>query len=181
VVGKTCLIRSVRIALALLGLAVIQLRSPAHCLAQDTLTAGDRIRVKPTIRPKDRVVGTLISLSSDTLAFDVSGDKRMLALPDLEYVQVPTGKKSHLVGTIAGVFTGALVGLIVGTSIDQATDDTCYEYCGLGGGVLGFLVGAVGGGIGGYFLLPKEEWVDVDLHGLRVTVEPAVIRIYGGR
>jgi len=178
--GRIRLLRSVRIALVLLGLAVIHVLSPGSGLAQDTLTAGARIRVKPLIRPKDRVVGTLVSLSSDTLAFSVSGDTKRLAVPDLEYVQVPTGKKSHLVGTIAGVFTGALVGMIVGMGIDQATDDTCYEYCGLSGGFYGFLIGAVGGGVAGYFLLPKEEWVDVDLHGLRVTVEPAVIRIYGG-
>lgn len=180
-VGQNRLLRSLRITLVLLGLAAIDVGAPGCSVGQDTLTAGDRIRVKPLIRPKDRVVGTLVSLSSDTLAFDVSGDTRRISLPNLEYLQVSTGKKSHLVGTIAGAFTGALVGMIVGMGIDQAADDTCYEYCGLTGGFYGFLIGAVGGAVGGYYLLPKEEWVDVDLIGLRVTVESAVIRIHVAR
>jgi len=174
--------RFLQLPLLLTALAAVQLIPPDSCLGQEaTLAPGDRIRVKPLVRPKDRVTASFISVVEDTLAFETQGDLRRLALPDIQTLQVSTGKQSHLVGTIAGGFTGALVGMIVGMGIDEALDDYCIEYCGLRGAFYGFLVGAVGGVFAGYHLLAKEEWADVNIEGLRVGLGPGSVRIYVGR
>ena len=173
--------RSPRFPLLLMTVAALSLALPGSGVGQDVLAAGDRIRVKPLIRPTDRVTATFVSLHRDTMTLEDGNALRRLALTDIKTLEVGTGEKSHLMGTILGAFTGALVGMLVGMGIDRATDDYCYEYCGLEGAFYGFLAGGVAGGFAGYHLLPKETWVDVEIDGLRVSLEPAAIRFYVGR
>ena len=77
--------RFLQFSLLLTALAGVQFARPCNCIGQEaTLTPGDRIRVLPLIRPKDRVTGSMISVSDDTLTFEARGDTRRLALSDIE-------------------------------------------------------------------------------------------------
>ena len=125
--------RFLQFSLLLTALAGEPLARPCNCIGQEaTLTPGDRIRVLPLIRPKDRVTGSMISVSDDTLTFEARGDTRRLALSDIETLQRSTGDKSHAAGTMAGGFMGALAGAAIGASIERAVTDNCYDYCGWG-------------------------------------------------
>ena len=163
--------------LLLTALAGVQFARPSNCIGQEaTLAPGDRIRVKPLIRPKDRVTGSMISVSGDTLTFEAGGDTRRLALSDIETLQRSTGEKSHVAGTIAGGFMGALAGAAIGATLERAVTDNCYDYCGWGGGFLGFIVGGIGGSFAGYQWLAHEEWADIPIRSLRVAIDPGVLR-----
>ena len=173
--------RFLQFSLLLTALAGEPLARPCNCIGQEaTLTPGDRIRVLPLIRPKDRVTGSMISVSDDTLTFEARGDTRRLALSDIETLQRSTGDKSHAAGTMAGGFMGALAGAAIGASIERAVTDNCYDYCGWGGGFLGFIVGGIGGSFAGYQWLAHEKWADIPIRNLRVATGLGVFRFEAG-
>jgi hypothetical protein len=171
----------IRVPLLLTALAAVQFTPPDRCFAQaETVAPGDRIRVKPLIRPKDRVTGSFIAVADDSLSFEVREQVRRLALTDIKTLEVSTGEKSHLAGTLAGGVIGAFGGAAIGATIEKATTDYCYDYCGLGGGFLGFIVGGIGGLFAGYNWLAHEKWSDIPIEGLRVSVFPGVIQFQMG-
>ena len=176
------MIRSSILATVLfLGCTVGAVVLPRTCIAQQTqLSAGDRIRIKPLVDPRDRLTGTLVSVDGDSLSLRAEGKERAFALGDLEYVRVSTEEKSHLAGTIVGGVVGAAAGALIGASIERGLDDDCVDYCGLGGAYYGFIVGGVAGGVGGYLWLGKEQWADVPVEGLRVGVGAEGLRFEFG-
>ena len=164
--------------LLFLGLSSGAALLPDTCGAQDLpLSAGDRIRVKPLIEPRDRLTGTLLSVDEDSLSLRAEGGERAFALTDLEYVRVSTGEESHLAGTIVGGVMGAAFGAFLGSAIEQGVDDDCFDYCGLAGGYYGFIFGGLAGGIGGYLWLGKEQWANVPVEDLRVGIGARGVRL----
>ncbi len=153
---------------------------PEPCSAQTHLSSGDRIRIKPSIEPRDRLTGTLISIAADTLSLEAAGTGRAFSLADLEYVKVSTGEKSHLAGTIVGGLVGAASGALIGSSIEQGLDDECFDYCGLGGAFYGFIIGGVAGGVAGYLWLGEEQWADVPIKDLRGGIGANGLRLEYG-
>lgn len=147
---------------------------PAGPTEQDADVAfGDRIRVKPLVRPKDRVTGSFIGVNRDSLNFDVRGDVRRLALSDIKTLQVSAGRGSHLPGTIVG----GVVGMVGGALIGAATAGVDGE---LAGGFYGiFIGGAIGAGLG-WALLTPEKWIAVPIADLRLTVSPGVLQFQFG-
>lgn len=160
------------------GLALDAALLPDTCDAQDLpLSAGDRIRVKPSIEPRDRLTGTLVSVDGDTLSLRAEGEERAFALADLEYLKVSTGEESHLAGTIVGGVMGAALGALLGSSIEQGVDEDCFDYCGLAGAYYGFIFGGLAGGVAGYLWLGKEQWTDVAVDDLRVGIGVRGLRL----
>lgn len=169
---------SIPVSLLFFSFAIGALLSSESCDAQEThLSAGDRVRIKSLIEPRDRLTGTLASIAHDSLSLRADGKKRVFALADLEYVRVSTGEKSHLAGTVVGGLTGALAGAFIGSSIERGLDDECFDYCGLGGGYYGFIFGGLVGGVGGYLWLGKEQWADVPIADLRVGIGANSLRL----
>ena len=161
--------RLLQFPLLLTALAAVQLTSPDSCLGQEAaLALGDRIRVTPRIQPKDRVTGSFISVTQDSLRFDVRGDTRRLALSDIKTLQVSAGQGSHLQGTIFGGVVGAVGGALVGAAVAGEDDE-------LGNGFIGFWVGGAVGAALGWALLTPEKWVTVPLEDLRLSVGPGLI------
>lgn len=173
--------RLIQLPLLLMALTAVQFTPPHQCLGQETTVApGDRIRVKPLIRPKDRVTGSFIAVADDSLSFEVRERVRRLALTDIKTLEVSTGEKSHLAGTLAGGVIGAFAGAAIGATIEKAATDNCIDYCGWGGGFLGFIFGGIGGLFAGYNWLAHEKWSDIQIEGLRVSVGPGVIQFQMG-
>lgn len=168
----------VRPLLLLAVVAFMQLGRPGPCLSQDTLLIPNaRIRVRPLTRPTNRLTGSFIAVADDSLSFVVRGDVHRLAVTDIKTLQVSTGKKSHVVGTLVGGVTGALAGAWLGASIDQALTDHCTEYCGWTGGLIGFITGGIGGLFAGYHWLAHERWENVPIESLRVSVGPGLVQL----
>jgi len=164
------------------ALAVVQVVSPRNCVGQEpAVSTGDRIRVKPLVRPKDRLTGSFISAANDTLSFESRSEIRRLALSDIKTLELSTGEKSHLAGTLFGVIGGAFVGGLLGAVINKALDDHCSEYCGWTGGFIGLIAGGIGGGFAGYHWLAHEQWVNVPVADLRVSIGAGIFRIPVGR
>lgn len=155
--------------LLLIALTVVQFTTSSSCLAQETTIApGERIRVKPLIRPKDRVTDSFIEVAKDTLLFDTRGDVRQLAISDIKTLQVSAGQGSHAQGTILGGLVGAVGGALVGAAVAGEDDE-------LGNGFIGFWVGGAVGAALGWALLTPEKWVTVPLEDLQLSVGPGLI------
>lgn len=161
--------------------AGMHLPSPNSCAAQESVvTAGDRIRVKPLTRPKGRVTGSVVSVRDDLLIFEARGDIRRLKWADIDKLEITTGEKSHLGGTIAGGLIGAFAGAALGATLERLTAENCSDFCGLGGGFFGLVFGGVAGSFSGYYLLPHERWTEVPLDGFRVGIGPGTLQLRFG-
>ena len=171
--------RLLQLPLLLTALAAVQFTPPELCGQERTIAPGERIRVKPLIRPKDRVTGTMVSAHHDSLTFDSRGDIRRLALSDIKTLQVSTGEKSHLAGTLTGGVMGAFAGAAIGVMIEKAASD-CNDYCGWGSGSIGFIFGGIGGLFAGYNWLAHEKWADIPIESLRVSISPGLLQFQVG-
>ncbi len=166
--------RLLQFPLLLTALAAVQLTSPDSCLGQEaTLAPGDRIRVKPLVRPKDRVIGSFVAVAADSLSFDFRGDVRRLALSDIKTLQVSAGQGSHIQGTILGGLAGAVGGAFIGAA--AADNESKAE-----GGFVGLLIGSAVGAVLGWALLTPEKWVTVPIADLRLTRGPGSLQFQFG-
>jgi len=178
--GMSSRCRLPQLPLLLTALAAVQF-TPSELSGQEsTIAPGERIRVKPLIRPKDRVTGSFLAVTQDTLSFEARGDIRRLALSDIKTLQVSTGEKSHLAGAVVGGLLGAFTGAFLGSSIEKAAADNCTDYCGWGGGFVGFVFGGIGGLFAGYNWLAHEKWADIPIESLRVSISPGLLQFQVG-
>ncbi|MEN8145562.1 MAG: hypothetical protein ABFS14_11490 [Gemmatimonadota bacterium] len=153
--------------------------APLPASAQEVaLKPGDRIRLRPVQLPRRgprRIKGSLVSITADTLLIDTRGEIRPYALTDLKRIEISTGEKEHVAGTLIGIVGGGVLGLGLGSALGQLFTDDCVEFCGVGGAITGLRIGAVAGGFAGYFLLASEKWKTVPDDGLGLSVGPATI------
>ena len=149
---------------------------------------GERVRVTHVpfcppafscVAPPRKSVGTLLSVSGDTLLLSTDGGAGRVFLPLtlVRRIQVIRGRKP---ARREGAFIGALAGGVIGLVAAFTTYEECEGFCpadfGLGGTALvgGFLGGGLGAGVGllvGNFLT-VDDWVDVPLDQLRVSFAP---------
>jgi len=177
--GMSSRCRLPQLPLLLTALAAVQFTPPELYGQERTIVPGERIRVKPLIRPKDRVTGSFLAVTQDTLSFEARGDIRRLALSDIKTLQVSTGEKSHLAGTLTGGVIGAFTGAAIGVMIEKAASD-CNDYCGWGTGSIGFIFGGIGGLFAGYNWLAHEKWADIPIESLRVSVSSGLLQFQVG-
>lgn len=152
---------------------------PPPCAGQEmVLTPNSRIRVKTNVPPTGRRTGSYLGMSHDSLTFEIRGEAQRVAVSDIASLEMSTGEKSRVPGTIVGAVTGALAGAWLGVTIDKAsTDPRCTDYCDLTGGVIGFVVGAIGGAVAGYSWLGHEKWRDVPVESLRMSIGPGKLQL----
>ncbi len=156
----------------LLALLLIPL-SFTSLTAQDTLTAGDKVRVTTE---EERVVGYWVSLDDNQLTLNTEARDSSLVLPlaSLTKLEVSKGLKSRtlkgagigfLVGAAAGLAFGAIACAIAG----DCEDDTVYVA--LIFGAIGAPLGAGTGAVIGSFI-KVDSWETVPLDRIRVSLRP---------
>ncbi len=144
--------------------------------AQDTLTAGDKVRVTTE---EERVVGYWVSVGDNQLTLNSEARDSSLVLPlaSLTKLEVSLGQMSStlvgagigfLVGAAAGLATAAIVCAIAG---DCDPDDPYYDLVYAFFGVLGVGVGTLTGAIIGS-TIKVDRWMDVPLDRIRVSLTP---------
>ena len=137
---------------------------------------GDRIRVS-VLKPRPRrVTGNLLSLTPDSLHFRRGKKHHAFTLQVVKKLEVSTGKKERVTGTLVGIVAGGLFGGFIGSAIERGTSDACFDSCGLGGFIVGALVGSIGGGIAGYALLAGDRWERVPLPESQHRLSSAAIQ-----
>jgi hypothetical protein len=153
--------RYFRVCLLAVGIFWSSLAFATPALGQNSVSAGDRIRITLEALDRDRIKGEVLEVGGGALAFrSDDGDLYLLGLNEIRELEVSTGK-NRLAGTLAGALTGALFLGFIGSGIERATADSCFDYCGLGGFLLGFGVGAIAGSAAGYALLGSDQWQEV--------------------
>ncbi len=141
--------------------------------AQDTLTAGDKIRVTTE---EERIVGYWVSLYGNqlTLNYEARDSSLVLPLASLTKLEVSQGMKSH---TGDGLILGVLFGLGGSIAVCAATweeaDPKFLEFntrCNLGLTALVFFGSiTLGATIGA---VKTESWQDVPLDRIRINLSP---------
>ena len=144
--------------------------------AQDTLTAGDKVRVTTE---EERIVGYWVGLDDNQLTLNTEARHSSLVLPlaSLTKLEVSQGMKSHIG---RGALLGLLLGLVSAVAVCVATVEEAetntfapdlLRPCngGLTGAVflgsvtLGVIIGAA---------VKTESWQDVPLDRIRVSLTP---------
>ncbi len=136
--------------------------------AQDTLTAGDKVRVTTD---KERVVGYLTASERDQLTLD---SRLVLPLASVTRLEVSRGQKSMAGrGALIGAGAGAVAGVVTGLAVCAASS------CGFEAdltGVVALVLGAggalVGAGIGALIGsgTKVDRWETVQLDRIRVSL-----------
>ncbi len=152
-----------------------------------TLSAQQQPRVEPGARVRvsqchselrfngqrrnvcERSVGTLSTLSANTLEVADGADGLVFALASVTRFDVYSGRKSHLwVGAGIGLLAGAGAGAVTWTDCGMVDDSQCRRY----GALLFGGIGAVVGGVVGAFIWKTDKWEEVPLDRLRVSFAP---------
>jgi hypothetical protein len=140
--------------------------------AQDTLTAGDKVRVTTD---EQRIVGHWVSFDGNRLTLTSEDRDSSLVLPfaSLTKLEVSRGQKSAIakgagIGFLVGAGVGAGVGALIGASQGEnvCSDECRVAFAGIGalaGGAVGTLVSL---GIGA--ASKSERWVSVPLEEIRI-------------
>ena len=160
----------------LLALLLIPL-SFTSLTAQDTLTAGDKVRVTTE---QERIIGYWVALSENGLTLNTEERDSSLVLPlaSLTKLEVSRGQKSGAgKGALIGAGTGAAAGVVtayVGCAV-ESSNFNCGNYTVLtilAFGAAGALVGAgIGALIGSQ--IKVDRWQDVPLDRIRVSLTPS--------
>lgn len=143
-----------RILLPLLAAAALGAATHAH--AQFGPETGARVRVLAPLVAPERLTGTVVAASADSLALGVADGSATLRLDKhtLESLEVSRGRarlKWGLLGAGVGLLAGAIVGAELGGQDDPSGFGALAGF--LGGAVVGLPAGAVGGA-----LLAPERW-----------------------
>ena len=80
-VTQTCIHSSVAMSKTILFLGAFLLWSPQNLEAQEQVTVGVRVRIKAPSISKDRLVGTVVASSADTLMLSSVRQFAPLAIP----------------------------------------------------------------------------------------------------
>ncbi len=141
--------------------------------AQDTLTAGDKVRVTTE---EERVVGCLTAIEGDQLTLDTS---LVFPLASLTKLEVSRGQKSKTgTGALIGLSAGAAVGVITGLALCSSESGECFSngtdltatvavVLGVGGALGGVLIGALIGSS-----IKVDRWETVPLDRISVSLTP---------
>ncbi len=171
---------ALRLSLTVTALALAPLTGAA---AQDTLNAGDKVRVTTEV---ERVVGYWVSSDGKRLVFNAEQSGLQLALPldSVSKLEVSRGQRSRagkgaLIGLAVGAGVGAGVGVLFGAGLGE---DLCGDGCvgalagigALGGGAVGTLIGL---GIGASS--KTDRWEAVLLDRIRVSLTPIAPHGFG--
>ncbi len=141
---------------------------------QDTLTAGDKVRVTTD---KERVVGYLTAIEGEQLTLDTTfrrlDTSLVLPLASVTKFEVSRGQNSKagmgaLVGLIVGAGVGAAFGIGLCNSFPQ--DDNCVGDGVVGGLLLALPTAGLGALIG--LTIKVERWKTVPLDRIRVGLIP---------
>jgi hypothetical protein len=127
----------------------------------------------------ERSVGTLSTLSANTLAVADGPGGLLFALDSVTSIEVSSGQKRQVVrGALIGFGVGVVAGVALGKSTDVCNPPSCYRVGpsdlpdpaavgGVAGGLFGALVGVLVG-----TLIKTERWEEVPLDRLRVSFAP---------
>ncbi len=141
---------------------------------------GERVRVThcpPNTSCADRgypSVGTLLSVSGDTLVLSTDGGAGQVVVPliSVSRIEVRGREPARGRGAIIGALVGGVVGLVAAlTTYDEATEIWSLEETARFAAIL---LGGLGAGVGflvGNFVM-VDSWVDVPLERLRVSLGP---------
>ena len=140
--------------------------------AQDTLTAGDKVRVTTE---EERVVGYWVSVGDNQLTLNSEARDSSLVLPlaSLTKLEVSQGRKANtLKGLGIGFLAGAGTGALIGAAVDCAAEfDLGQSFCVVLYGGIGAAVGLFVGGLAGAAIY-TERWGTVPLDRIRVSLTP---------
>ena len=147
----------------LLLVAFVGLSLASRTLAAQTLSGGERIRVRHA--GESARVGTLVALTNDTLVVRWANDSAASRLPvaQVSRLEVSRGTERRILprtgrGFIFGAAAGAVIGFAGGAMEDCEHELICFGPAGgalAGATVLG-VTGAVIGALTG--LAPSERW-----------------------
>ncbi len=141
--------------------------------AQDTLSAGDKVRVTTE---EEHVVGYLTAIEGDQLRLDTTfrrlDTSLVLPLASVTKFEVSRGQNSKAgMGALVGLIVGAGVGAAFGIGLcNSLQDDNC-----VGAGVVGGLLFALPtAGLGALIglTIKVERWETVPLDRIRVSLTP---------
>lgn len=161
--------------------AALVLAAPFNLLAQQApiVARGARVRVRAPSVSRDRLVGTVVEMGTDTCVLEVEDWAEPLALPlaSLETLEVSRGTKSNAgKGAFTGGAVGWLFGLALGARGAEGADEDDPHVWGLveGQGDV-WTVAAIGGGVGATVglligeMTRSDRWEEVPLDRLRVV------------
>lgn len=157
------------------ALCVVALITPVPGLsqmspAQDSraVNAGSRVRIAAPVFGARKQVGTVVSVTSDTLVLrqGTSAAYRSVATSEITALEVSRGTHTNTARfTIGGFLVGAMMGTAIGAATHHSPRynslDFSQQAAALGGGLIGGVAGAlVGASIG---KRPSDTWVPVAL------------------
>jgi hypothetical protein len=150
-------------SLAIAPLATIASQEPP------AIKSGDRVRVTAPTVSAGPLVGTVLTLESDSLVVQGGINAWRLSLATITHLDRSRGRRSHtLLGAGIGLLVGAGVGaLVAGNDAGCEIDLACAA---IGAGIVGgggALIGAVAGA-----LVRTERWAEVPLNHLRLSLTP---------
>jgi hypothetical protein len=153
------------------------------------LQPGERVRVtrQPicppntscAVRPPQKIVGTLLSVSGDSLLLATDGGDGQVVVPlvSASRIQVVRGsKRATSRGTGIGAVLGGVLGLVGAVATYQECEGFCPADFGPGGTAVGGLLlgGLLGAGVGAVVgsLVTIDRWVDMPVQRMRVSLGP---------
>jgi len=153
------------ISLVVAPLATIASQEPL------ALRLGDRVRLQAPSVSGGAVVGTLVSLQTDSLVVQGSATTWHFSLASITRLELNRGRKSHaLSGAGIGLIVGVVVGVVWGKQAG-CDEDMCVTGGAAVGGGGGALLGAVIGS-----LVRTERWAVIPLDHIRLGFTPDIGR-----
>jgi hypothetical protein len=150
-------------SLAIAPLATIASQEPP------AIKSGDRVRITAPTVSGGPLVGTVLTLETDSLVVQGGTNTWRLSLASITHLDRSRGQRSHtLLGAGIGFLVGAGAGVVWGAS--QASCDpagACVPFGAAVGGGGGVLLGVVVG-----VLVRTERWAEVPLDHLRLSLTP---------
>lgn len=129
------------------------------------VSAGARVRIASAPADSERITGTLLRFTRDTLALATAGGRAVLQLPTsrLRSIEVSEGR-ARASWALGGAGIGGLGGgVIFGAMMGRENPGSL---AGLAGFIAGGLVGMLGGGVVGGLIAP-ERWAPLPMTALR--------------
>jgi len=139
------------------------------------LARGSRVQVTAPAHGAERVVGTVLSLHSDTLVLAVAGITDSIRLPwsGLTEVQVSRGQQRQVGGgLVMGGAAGAGLGIVLGYAAGDDPPGWFALSAGNKAAIGGVFLGMLGAGIGGLMgaRSAKEKWESVPLGAVATRI-----------
>ena len=172
--------RRIGLRRSLLLVAAVVVATSA-CAANSHVGLGTRVRISASEVSSDRLVGEVTSLGDDTVALRLDESKALQPVPlaSVERIEVSRGfVRGNQVLILAGTAIGTAVGVAVAVPIWSEDCDEQAQVCDLNklGAVMVILtymsIGLIAGWLVGVPFFKYEDWKQVPLDRLRVSVVP---------